>query len=372
VFKILHSAKFQLIRVLAKRWLNFEKYMIDEYDTDYWISNTHQSETRSEVPPLFQKVLKDISPLADFAVTDPKNIPDALRDTLFEQTDQMAGYLHTYAVLDAAQIVGLKEMLEASGLKHACLFQGKAAEEMRDVAPWLVRLSEENSFTRLLFTDGDATWHMWGKSAYILLRSSATLDEVRTHLRRFTKFEDTSGKWHYFRFYEPRVLHTYLEVASRSYSAGFFDGPNETQIDRLIYRYGEDWFETSPKHPSVNASSLVDPDAANRIALFMAADRELSALLKRNALTNATVPGTQQQNYARSVVAAVHEYGFRGRYHLRYFIAWTLIYGVDLDQLRGEFQPLLLDRKTSVETRFQAISELIRSRLGQRMEALFD
>ena len=347
--------------------------MIDEYDTDHWTSITHQSAMRSEVSPIFRKVFEDISPLADeFAETTPRNAPNGLQDTLFEQTDQAVRDLNTYAVVDGAKIVGLQEMLETSGLEHACLFQGKAAQEMRDVGPWLVQLSDENSFTRLLFTEGDATWQMWGTSAYVLLRSNAKLWEMRSHLRRFTKFEDAKGKWLYFRFYDPNVLHSYLAEASHSYATGFFEGPKGTQIDRLIYHYGKDWFETSQEHPCKNSSSLIDPDAAKRIALFMAADRELSSLVERNALANSAFPEAQHQERARSVVTALHECGFQGRYHLRYFIAWTLIYGPDLDQLRDEFQPFLSDRNASVETRFQAISELIRSRLGRRMEALFD
>lgn len=52
----------------------------------------------------------------------------------------------------AAKIVNLPELLESSRLWHRCLFQGKAYDELRTVAPWLVRPERENAFTRTLFS----------------------------------------------------------------------------------------------------------------------------------------------------------------------------------------------------------------------------
>ena len=43
----------------------------------------------------------------------------------------------------AAKIVNLPELLESSRLWHRCLFQGKAYDELRTVAPWLVRPERE-------------------------------------------------------------------------------------------------------------------------------------------------------------------------------------------------------------------------------------
>ena len=95
-------------------------------------------------------------------------------------------------------------MLEASGLDHTCLFQGAAAEDLRDVAPWLVRLEEGHRLTRGLFAHGNAPWDMWDREPGIFLRSTATLAALRKHLRKFTKVQDEDGMWYYARFWEPR------------------------------------------------------------------------------------------------------------------------------------------------------------------------
>ncbi len=70
----------------------------------------------------------------------------------------------TYAILDAAKITNLPELLEASPLEHRCLFKGSAYDALKDAAPWVVRLENGNSFTRNLFTRSSAPWHQWWDS----------------------------------------------------------------------------------------------------------------------------------------------------------------------------------------------------------------
>lgn len=182
-------------------------------DGDYW---TDLAGTAAEgwdgapTPALTVEAIEGVEPLdAQFGVAEPLTVPPALREALFGQPNIVEGRavppLRTYVVLDAARVPGLPEMLEASGLEHACLFQGKAAVELRDVAPWLVRLDERHRFTRGLFIRGKAPWEMWDREPGILLRSARSLHDLRRHLRKFTKVQDEEGKWFYFRFWERHV-----------------------------------------------------------------------------------------------------------------------------------------------------------------------
>lgn len=175
-------------------------------DFDYWAQEPAGSEKPAEAP-LIVETLDGVEPLDDqFGVAEPLTVPVALRDALFGQSELIEGRavlpLHTYAILDAAKVMGLVEMLDSSGLEHACLFKGEAAEELRDVAPYIVRLEEANAFTRDLFTKGDAGWRMWDREPGIYLRSRASLDEMRKHFRKFTKVRNEDGKWFYFRFWD--------------------------------------------------------------------------------------------------------------------------------------------------------------------------
>lgn len=119
--------------------------------------------------------------------------------------------VHTYALLDAARVPGLIETLETTRLEHGCLFRGESFDRMKDVAPWLVRIDSSGKFTRNLFRASGKSWHLWGKGAGIFIRSTAPLDELTAHLRRFTKVSDPAGKWVFFRFWDPLVAQIYFD-----------------------------------------------------------------------------------------------------------------------------------------------------------------
>lgn len=108
------------------------------------------------------------------------------------------------SVLDGARIPGLAARIKASGAGNRCLFQGSSEEDLSDVAPYLVALKPESDLTQWIFGEG------WGASWGIHLVTTASLDEVRAHLRRFLMVLDPLGKQLYFRLYDPRVLRVFL------------------------------------------------------------------------------------------------------------------------------------------------------------------
>jgi hypothetical protein len=163
------------------------------------------------VPALCVETIKGVEPLGNqFGVAHPLSVPSVLREALFGQSDLIAGRsilpLKTYALLDAAKVPGLPEMLETSGPEHTCLFQGAAAEDLSDVAPWLVRLEEGHRLTRNLFTRGNAPWAMWDAKVGLFVRSQSSLDDLRRHLRKFTRVRNNAGRTVFFRFWDAGVL----------------------------------------------------------------------------------------------------------------------------------------------------------------------
>ncbi len=190
-----------------------------EDDFDYWTEEAPAPEKPAESPLLIE-IIDGVEPLDDqFGVAVPKTVPDALYEALFGQPeptkDELANSkgdsakvppLHTYAILDAAKVTNLPEMLDTSGLDHRCLFKGKAEDELKSVAPWLVRLQDGNTFNRNMFTLSTTPWHLWGSEPGIYLRSRGTLDDVWKHFRKLTKVQDENQKWYYFRYWERQVL----------------------------------------------------------------------------------------------------------------------------------------------------------------------
>lgn len=112
--------------------------------------------------------------------------------------------LNVYTLVDAARSESIYPKIRSSKLETVCLHRGKRAQELAWVAPYLVLLEAEDPFTQWLIETG------WGKSRAAFVRSEASLNELSRHFRNCLTVYDDEGKSYFFRFYDPRVLRTYL------------------------------------------------------------------------------------------------------------------------------------------------------------------
>ncbi|WP_298258898.1 DUF4123 domain-containing protein [uncultured Litoreibacter sp.] len=250
------------------------------------------------VPPeqnLSIEVIEDVEPLdAQFGVMSPKIVPDALRGPLFGQprpanadlqqaeSDKPSGLpKQTYAILDAAKVPGLPELLLASGLEHRCLFVGAAQNDLADVAPWIVRLEDSSSFTRNLFTRSEATWHIWDNEPGIYLRSRGSFDDIWGHFRKFTKVTDANGKPLFFRFWDT--------VTARIYFSGICANP--TRVEQFFRLPSGPSIELIVTDPVQNTLHLRPPVVRNskrvsRNVIFEEDDHRLMREVSYSALSN--------------------------------------------------------------------------------------
>ncbi len=126
---------------------------------------------------------------------------------------------NVFAVLDAAAIPDLIDKLYgAERPEFECLYSGDIAPDLARAAPYLVRLDPEAEFTEWLIGQG------WGKHWGMFAVAAADFQSMRRHLRHFLIVYDAKAKSYYFRFYDPRVLRTYLPSCSAEELATFF-GP---------------------------------------------------------------------------------------------------------------------------------------------------
>jgi hypothetical protein len=130
---------------------------------------------------------------------------------------------HLYALLDAAREPMILELLEETELDYESLYEGEAGEEIAEFGPWLVRFPPGEELLATVARDG------WGHSWGTFLVCEKDLDEVRRHLRKFLLIKLPDGRQVYFRFYDPRVLRTYLPTCTGPELETFF-GP----IRRMI------------------------------------------------------------------------------------------------------------------------------------------
>lgn len=122
-----------------------------------------------------------------------------------------------YAVLDACDTPSVPAMAREVGEARAVsLYRGSAEEEYWAIAPYLFAV------------DGALLdWiveTLWAEPFGIFAVADTDLEAVRRHFRRFLRVKSPEGEDWYFRFYDPRVLKTYLRSCTRSELSEFF-GP---------------------------------------------------------------------------------------------------------------------------------------------------
>lgn len=154
-----------------------------------------------------------------FGSYPPPPIPESIFEILFNNEDGAC-----FALLDAARLQHLPQILASTDLEYRCLFQGDAESELEDVAPWLVKLSPNDKFTRRLLTGPNTKWGFWGHDAAVFLRSHSDLLTVRKSFRRLTRLYDPGvGRWFYFRFYAAPTMRDMISGMEASRLHHFFD-----------------------------------------------------------------------------------------------------------------------------------------------------
>jgi Domain of unknown function (DUF4123) len=136
-------------------------------------------------------------------------------------TEQLNQYLFSsatrvYAVLDGASVPDLRMKFYELNPPHFCLFSGDLEPDMQEVAPYLVRLLPKTPFTDWILQEG------WGKHWGIFAHSREPVEEMRNHFRSLITVYDENGKPMIFRFYDPRVLGTFLSTCTAEELKVFF------------------------------------------------------------------------------------------------------------------------------------------------------
>ncbi|HEY1935861.1 MAG TPA: DUF4123 domain-containing protein [Acetobacteraceae bacterium] len=115
---------------------------------------------------------------------------------------------YLYAVLDAARdkrIYPRLRQLAGSELVVG-LYQGRTATELAAVAPYLVCLGTIDRVFDWLWDQG------WGESWGIFLWSLVSPETLRAHFRRLNMVQTEQKQRLLFRFYDPRVLRSFLST----------------------------------------------------------------------------------------------------------------------------------------------------------------
>jgi len=129
-----------------------------------------------------------------------------------------------YLLLDAARSPKISEYVLALPDNRMCLYAGDSKEQLAEVAPYLVQVDPLGDVFKWFADEG------WGDSWGVIVTSSAPLEDLYKHFRKFLLVEDEEGKRLYFRFYDPRVIGVFLKTCTPEETKEFF-GP----ISRFIF-----------------------------------------------------------------------------------------------------------------------------------------
>jgi hypothetical protein len=126
-----------------------------------------------------------------------------------------------WMVVDSARdrrIFGL--LLECFYSSLSSLFAMPLPPQLEPVAPYLVPLDHDDQKTRKFLSNA------WGNNWGIFIGCDTSQERLRRHLRSFVSVRDPHGNRLLFRYYDPRILRTYLPTCTKDELAYVF-GPIE-------------------------------------------------------------------------------------------------------------------------------------------------
>jgi hypothetical protein len=114
-----------------------------------------------------------------------------------------------WMIVDSARdrrIFGL--LLECFYSSLSSLFAMPLPPQLESVAPYLVPLDRDDRKTRKFLSNA------WGNNWGIFLGCDTSQERLRRHLRTFVSVRDPRGRRLLFRYYDPRILRTYLPTCT--------------------------------------------------------------------------------------------------------------------------------------------------------------
>jgi len=122
--------------------------------------------------------------------------------------------IHSYVLIDAANASEFTTQLLIYEPEHRNLFEGQEALELEEVAPYIVKLYQDDSFSQWVIDE------VYGKDAAIFIQSNLDIDTLTSHFRNYLHVSrqiahPNTGKLvvqeGVLAFYDPRVLPIWLE-----------------------------------------------------------------------------------------------------------------------------------------------------------------
>jgi hypothetical protein len=142
------------------------------------------------------------------------SLPVPVYDFLLEQAGKEGCEL--YGIVDSAKNEDVFRHLIIGGVRYKSLFEGTMDEQSYGVSGFLVECKKESPLFKWMTTEA------WGDSCCIFFTSKASFDDLFKHFQKFNRVYLEGDEVVLFRYYDPRVLRTYLPTCNRGEVEMFF------------------------------------------------------------------------------------------------------------------------------------------------------
>jgi len=287
-------------------------------------------------------------------------IIDELKELLFGQSED-GNTLKTYLIVDATlrkKITGFFN-LDVQDVPVRCLFKGEAEEGLKEVAPYLVDMTLPegawNDKDKVPEFHKDFFHRHWGENTGIIVRTSASFNEVWGHFRKFTKVQvEEDKRWVFFRFWDPRIVDGYFNCIKNipEKSAQWVNMRNGEKVETI---FGNRTDTEQPWSIKPNWKKLGGVESSGQPMLSgveisgLKSDVETRYLKELCEYFETYYPHTflrlspkKQMEYLKQSTKLAKQFGYTKRGSLRLFIELRILLGVDFyrDPL---FDPIKFD-----------------------------
>ena len=241
-----------------------------------------------------------------------------------------------YAVVDAAR--SDKVLVRLVDAQSSCpsLFAGTDREPLFSAGPFLVSPWEDADLFEWLTTEA------WGAAMVVFLTSQAPYGQVLHHLQSLLKAVTEEDAEVLFRYYDPRVLRTYLSSCDAA-SAWRFMGPvvhwmaESDAGDELLCWQRETADNLPPDHDPVwRQPPFITAGQLQRFRQTSLADyhADLKAHLKSRFARQISAYRLDDVDLSRLITDGMDRarmYGIRSRFDVRRFVEYMLLIDPDFD-----------------------------------------
>ncbi len=299
---------------------------------------------------------------------------DDLKTLLFSQPDNLPDNisLNTYLILDAGLYVNIKGVFDLDlidSVSIQCLYKGETAKQLEKIAPYIVDMTLPNKQYDSLREEVIDTpkFHRdyfekhWGKNSGIFIRSTANMEDVSKHFRKFTKVEHPEGRRVFFHYHLPHNAIQYFNNIKNRLDPckSWLQSKADSQHMQILCEQ-----DHGQSIQVIEAStSLKESTVAHKAFAMTEADLEafektqihkdtakLSKLLQQDFTTElAHLTFEDINKTVAELVLRMQKFGFTLKENLYLLAAWEMFFGKEFETKDADFHLLEICQSTIPE-----------------------